>query len=295
MKKIFTLVAAAMMAFTINAQSPISFGIYTYGSGTGTGGTGAGTGAGTGGTGTGTGAATGGTGTGTGATGGTGTGTGATGGTGTGTGTGGSTELSPIIGMSGYSEQGTVSYQVTNDGNETYTIKNFLGGSDYSFTITDTGKGASTDGPNNPITGNTVTVTEVGTYTAPTDYTIFSKDGHEALRFKDLTFGYHSNSKLSLDGEYILFRRNVSWNNTFETSTNGTSWTAMPNNNSIVIAAIIPVIKKNGGSSAIDEINANDENAPVEYYNLQGMRINEPAAGQIVIRRQGSKVSKIVF
>lgn len=37
-----------------------------------------------------------------------------------------------------------------------------------------------------------------------------------------------------------------------------------------------------------------DENAPVEYYNLQGIRLSEPAAGQIVIRRQGSKVSKIL-
>jgi len=38
----------------------------------------------------------------------------------------------------------------------------------------------------------------------------------------------------------------------------------------------------------------NNENAPVEYYNLQGMRINEPAAGQIVLRRQGSKTTKIL-
>ena len=243
MKKIFTLVAAAMMAFTINAQSDISFGIYAY----------------------------------------------------EGSMMSPMATSGPVTGMRGYVEKGAASYQVTNDGNETYTIKNFLGGSDYSFTITDEEKGASLNGPNNPVTGNQVTVTEVGTYTPPTDYTIFSEDGHESLRFKNLTFGSHSNSKFSLDGVYILLRRNVTWNNTFETSTNGSSWTAMPNSNSIVIAAIIPVIKKNGGSSAIDEINANDENAPVEYYNLQGMRINEPAAGQIVIRRQGSKVSKIVF
>ena len=36
-----------------------------------------------------------------------------------------------------------------------------------------------------------------------------------------------------------------------------------------------------------------DENAPVEFFNLQGVRIAEPAAGQIVIRRQGNKVSKV--
>ncbi len=38
---------------------------------------------------------------------------------------------------------------------------------------------------------------------------------------------------------------------------------------------------------------AADENAPVEYFNLQGVRIAEPAAGQIVIRRQGTKVQKM--
>lgn len=38
-----------------------------------------------------------------------------------------------------------------------------------------------------------------------------------------------------------------------------------------------------------------DANAPVEYYNLQGVRINNPAAGQLVIRRQGNNVAKIVI
>lgn len=43
-----------------------------------------------------------------------------------------------------------------------------------------------------------------------------------------------------------------------------------------------------------DVIADNDANAPVEYFNLQGMRINEPAAGQLVIRRQGKTVSKLI-
>lgn len=42
----------------------------------------------------------------------------------------------------------------------------------------------------------------------------------------------------------------------------------------------------NGISSEVD--------APVEYYNLNGMRVYEPADG-IFIRRQGSKVSKVVL
>lgn len=38
-----------------------------------------------------------------------------------------------------------------------------------------------------------------------------------------------------------------------------------------------------------------DPYAPVEYYNLQGMRITNPAPGQIVIRRQGSHIEKTVI
>lgn len=41
-------------------------------------------------------------------------------------------------------------------------------------------------------------------------------------------------------------------------------------------------------------IAADNSNAPVEYYNLQGIRINEPAAGSVVIRRQGTEVSKVL-
>lgn len=38
----------------------------------------------------------------------------------------------------------------------------------------------------------------------------------------------------------------------------------------------------------------NNADAPVEYFNLQGLRINNPAPGQIVIRRQGTTVTKIM-
>lgn len=48
-------------------------------------------------------------------------------------------------------------------------------------------------------------------------------------------------------------------------------------------------------TSAIESIGADDENAPVEYFNIQGMRVSEPAAGQLLIRRQGSKVSKVII
>ena len=43
----------------------------------------------------------------------------------------------------------------------------------------------------------------------------------------------------------------------------------------------------------IDEVDA--ENAPVEYFNLMGLRISEPQANEIVIERQGSKVTKKLY
>lgn len=47
-------------------------------------------------------------------------------------------------------------------------------------------------------------------------------------------------------------------------------------------------------SAGISDVTVDDDNAPVEYFNLQGMRLSQPEAGQIVIRRQGSKVTKIL-
>lgn len=48
-------------------------------------------------------------------------------------------------------------------------------------------------------------------------------------------------------------------------------------------------------SAGIGNITADDDiNAPVEYFNLQGVRVANPAAGQLVIKRQGSEVTKMV-
>ncbi|MBD5186149.1 MAG: hypothetical protein HDS92_06035 [Bacteroidales bacterium] len=50
-------------------------------------------------------------------------------------------------------------------------------------------------------------------------------------------------------------------------------------------------------TTGIDTIGAeggNNADAPVVYYNLQGMRLAAPVAGQIVIRVQGSEVSKVL-
>lgn len=53
---------------------------------------------------------------------------------------------------------------------------------------------------------------------------------------------------------------------------------------------VIPV--DSAGTSSVDEVVV-EANAPVEYFNLQGVRIDNPAAGQVVIKRQGTAVSKV--
>jgi thiol-disulfide isomerase/thioredoxin len=56
---------------------------------------------------------------------------------------------------------------------------------------------------------------------------------------------------------------------------------------------------KIGGESGINSVNADaavsDLNAPVEYFNLQGMRVENPEAGQLLIKRQGNTATKVVI
>lgn len=58
-------------------------------------------------------------------------------------------------------------------------------------------------------------------------------------------------------------------------------------------AFILNVHYKHPADSSVDGIAS--ENAPVEYFNLQGMKVTETNPGQIYIKRQGSKVSKVVL
>ena len=47
-------------------------------------------------------------------------------------------------------------------------------------------------------------------------------------------------------------------------------------------------------NSGIESVVAADENAPVEYYNLQGVRVANPTAGLYIVK-QGNKVSKAII
>lgn len=45
---------------------------------------------------------------------------------------------------------------------------------------------------------------------------------------------------------------------------------------------------------AVNDIAVDSNNAPVEFYNLQGVRVDKAAAGTLVIKKQGDKVSKMI-
>ncbi len=47
-------------------------------------------------------------------------------------------------------------------------------------------------------------------------------------------------------------------------------------------------------AAGINSITGDDANAPVEYYDLRGIRVEQPSAAGLYIRRQGSQVSKVV-
>ena len=65
------------------------------------------------------------------------------------------------------------------------------------------------------------------------------------------------------------------------------------NSNGVIRVRSIKAIYDNYGQVSVDNV-VIDSEAPVEYYNLQGIRVNNPSAG-IYIRKQGNKTSKIII
>ena len=48
------------------------------------------------------------------------------------------------------------------------------------------------------------------------------------------------------------------------------------------------------GTSGVESVEAAQTEAPAEYFNLQGIRVANPEAGQLYILRQGNNVSKVI-
>lgn len=118
----------------------------------------------------------------------------------------------------------------------------------------------------------------------------FSNDNANTIKLNapQIMFGTYSSMQYMTGGKYditlYLSSKNQQWV--------ADNWGEESDMGYFNLKITVPA---SGNQSGIEDIVAGeDENAPVEYYNLQGVRINEPAAGQVVIRRQGSKVTKIV-
>lgn len=65
------------------------------------------------------------------------------------------------------------------------------------------------------------------------------------------------------------------------------------NQDYMIISRDTPVITV-GNPAGIDDIEIDADNAPVEYFNLQGVRVDEPRNG-LYIRRQGSVIEKVII
>ncbi|MDE6371675.1 MAG: hypothetical protein K2K92_09330 [Duncaniella sp.] len=101
---------------------------------------------------------------------------------------------------------------------------------------------------------------------------------------QEIVFGDYLNEKA--DGENDYLHCAVIWN-----LKAGETYTIYAHGAPISMHGLGYVAEKSG----LDLINAADADAPVEYYNLQGVRIDNPAAGQVVIRRLGNTVIKVVI
>lgn len=103
--------------------------------------------------------------------------------------------------------------------------------------------------------------------------------------------GHKDNLTLSLGGEPIV--ANVDLTGT-ESATGALKMTI--NVAWLYEGSEIPIdVTFNGQkkSTGVADITIGEEDAPVEYYNLQGIRVNNPESG-VYIRRQGNTVSKVL-
>ncbi len=72
-------------------------------------------------------------------------------------------------------------------------------------------------------------------------------------------------------------------------------WQKYSNNGNEYSPQINSIEVSFSAEGGINEVMTVNPNAPVEYFNLQGVRVANPVAGQIVIRRQGNTATKVIF
>ncbi len=109
---------------------------------------------------------------------------------------------------------------------------------------------------------------------------------------------YNASNKIKLSATVGTVTESGSWEmpaaapaaEATEATGKSVTFTATATNN----IQTMKVIVVPDGQSGIESVVAADENAPVEYYNLQGVRVANPTTGLYIVK-QGGKVSKAII
>lgn len=120
---------------------------------------------------------------------------------------------------------------------------------------------------------------------------VVTKDGVNQTKFIDYKYMFGTSTSAQFipgpDAYYDTVLLYLCGN--YQQWTDG-EWGEVKKNGYINFIVNVPV----SGSSAVESVGIEEVDAPAEYFNLQGVRVSEPAPGQVVIRRQCGKTSKIM-
>lgn len=124
------------------------------------------------------------------------------------------------------------------------------------------------------------------TISVSSDYKITAID-FTSLKASTYNFGTET-------GTFTTDGKNAAWAPASESDkTQSVTFTAPSDATTSRIATI--TVTYTSINSAVESIEIDNANAPVEYYNLQGVRVANPTAGNLYIVRQGNKVSKTII
>lgn len=106
------------------------------------------------------------------------------------------------------------------------------------------------------------------------DMSTLAADGLDISRVQNVTGGTLDGNILSFSGDLVTYQ--------YVTNSQNANYPTL----TVQLHAV------NFNSEGIDDLIA-DSAAPVEYYNLQGVRVDRPSAGNVYIRVQGGKATKV--
>ena len=151
---------------------------------------------------------------------------------------------------------------------------------------------------------------ENGTWTGPKDFEEATETTNSAYRFVEL----QSDNVAGLTGYYKVGDAAVGTTSTRDAAPQGYSFTDKASGQYMDLFGVNELslyLAKNGAMTptpinitlekskpvvtGIESVTGDASDAPVEYFNLQGIRVASPEQGRVYIRRQGGAASKIIF